>query len=261
MEIEFELNKSVDENAGTYFNKAKKAKTKLEGAKKALAESNAKLAKLLTEEDKFVEEEQKKEAKRNRKREWYEKFHWFISSEGFLCIGGRDASSNEIVIKKHTDKNDLVFHTDMAGSPFFVIKDGQNASEITRAEAAQATAVYSRAWKLGHGTAEVFYVNPEQVSKDAQPGEFLAKGSFMIKGKTNYLKPKMEYAVALVNDEIIGGPVNAIKSQTKKYVLIISGRNKKSALAKKIKAKLGGGDLDDIIKFIPSGGAEISKGK
>jgi predicted ribosome quality control (RQC) complex YloA/Tae2 family protein len=261
MEIEFELNKSVDENAGTYFNKAKKAKSKLEGAKKALAESNAKLAKLMKEEDKFVEEEQKKEIKRNKKREWYEKFHWFISSESFLCIGGRDASSNEIVVKKHTDKNDLVFHTDMAGSPFFVIKDGQNAGEATRAEAAQATAVYSRAWKLGHGTAEVFYVNPDQVSKDAQPGEFLAKGSFMIKGKTNYIKPKLEYAIALVKDEIIGGPVNAIESQTKKFVIVISGRNKKSALAKKIKAKLGGGDLDDIIKFIPSGGAEISKRK
>lgn len=261
MEIEFDLNKSVDENAGTYFNKAKKAKAKLEGAKKALKDSEAKLAKLMTEEDKFVEEEQEKEAKRNRKREWYEKFHWFISSEGFLCIGGRDASSNEIVVKKHTDKNDLVFHTDISGSPFFVIKDGQNAGEITRAEAAQATAVYSRAWKLGHGTAEVFYVNPEQVSKDAQPGEFLAKGSFMIKGKTNYLKPKLEYAIALVNNEIIGGPVEAIKSHSKKFVLIISGRNKKSALAKKIKAKLGGGDLDDIIKFIPSGGAEIGKGK
>jgi len=47
-------------------------------------------------------------------KEWYEKFRWFISSDDFLILGGRDATSNEIVIKKHTEKNDLVFHR-----PFF----------------------------------------------------------------------------------------------------------------------------------------------
>ena len=30
----------------------------------------------------------------------YMKFRWFISSDGFLCLGGRDATSNEIIIKK-----------------------------------------------------------------------------------------------------------------------------------------------------------------
>jgi hypothetical protein len=30
-------------------------------------------------------------------------------------------------------------------------------------------------------------------------------------------------------------------------------------MAKKIKAKLKGGDLDEIIKFLPAGGAEIKK--
>ena len=46
----------------------------------------------------------KKTEKKNRKQEWYEKFHWFFSSEDFLCIGGKDATSNEIIIKKHTEK-------------------------------------------------------------------------------------------------------------------------------------------------------------
>jgi len=259
MEIEIDLTKSVDENAGTYFNLAKKAKKKIEGAKKAVEVSKKKLEKLQKDEDKFMEVETKKLEKKERKKEWYEKFHWFISSEDFLCIGGKDATTNEIIIKKHTDKDDLVFHTDMAGSPFFIIKNGQEASEATIEETAQAVAVYSRAWKLGHTTADVFYVKPEQVSKEAQSGEYMSKGSFMVRGKSTYLHPKLQYAIGLLNEEIIGGPVNAIKKRTKNFILVMSGKEKKSSLAKKIRSKLKGGDLDDIIKFLPAGGAEIKK--
>ncbi|PIN73838.1 hypothetical protein COV20_01850 [Candidatus Woesearchaeota archaeon CG10_big_fil_rev_8_21_14_0_10_45_16] len=257
MEIEFDLTKSVDENAGKYYDLAKKAKKKLEGARKALEESRQKLEKLQKDEARFWEEESKKETKRNRKREWYEKFHWFVSSEGYLCVGGKDATSNEIVVKKHLDKDDLVLHTDMAGSPFFVIKDGQKASEKSIQEAAQAVAVYSKAWKLGHGTADVFYVKPEQVTKEAKAGEHLAKGSFMVYGKTQYLHPKLEYAIGILGEEVIGGPVSAIEKKTKVYVVVIPGGEKKSSLAKKIRSKLKGGDLDDIIKFLPAGGASV----
>ena len=259
MEIIIDLNKSVDENAGIYFDLSKKNKKKLEGAKAALEETRKKLVQLQKQEHTFREEETKKREKTQRKREWYERFHWFISSEGFLCIGGKDATSNEIVIKKHLEKDDLVLHTDMSGSPFFVIKNGQQAGEKTIEEAAQAVAANSRAWKLGYSTIEVFYVKPEQVSKEAKAGESLAKGSFMIYGKTTYLHPKIESAVGLLDDEIIGGPIAAIENKTKNYVVVIPGREKKSALAKKIKAKLKGGDLDDIIKFIPAGGAEVKK--
>ncbi|MDP3640087.1 MAG: NFACT RNA binding domain-containing protein [Nanoarchaeota archaeon] len=263
MHIELDLTKSLEENAGHYFDLAKKAKKKLAGAEVAVAESKKKLEKLLKEEKQFWEEEEKKQQelrqRKERKREWYEKFHWFISSEGFLCVGGKDATSNELVIKKHTEKEDLVFHTDMAGSPFFVVKNGQAAGEATRQEAAQAVAVYSRAWKLGHASADVFYVKPEQVSKEAKPGEFLTKGSFMIYGKTTYLHPKLEGAIGLVDRRIIGGPLAAVQHQTKSFIVVIQGKEKKSDLAKKIKHQLGGGDLDDIIAFLPAGGGGMTK--
>ena len=259
MQIEIFLNKSVDENAGIYFNLAKKAKKKLKGAKEALEKTEQDLQKLKKQEDKFRVEEEKKRVRVERKREWYEKFHWFISSEGFLCIGGRDATSNEIVVKKHMDKEDLVLHTDMAGSPFFVIKNGSEATEETIKEAAQAVAVYSKAWKLGHGTADVFYVKPEQVTKEAKAGEALAKGSFMVYGETKYIHPRLEYCLGLIDGQIIGGPLEAVKSRTKNYVMVISGGEKKSALAKKVKSKLKGGDLDEIIKFLPAGGGMIKK--
>ena len=263
MEIEIDLHKSVDENAGIYFDLSKKAKKKLEGAKAALADSKKKLAELQKQESKFWEEEEKKrlekEAKAARPKEWYEKFHWFISSEGYLCIGGKDATTNEIIIKKHLDKDDLVFHTEMSGSPFFVIKDGQKASDITLNEAAQAAAIYSRAWKGGYTQAEVFSVLPEQVSKEARSGEFIAKGSFMVYGKKTSYQPKLECAIGLIEEKlIVGGPVSAVQKQTAHYYIIIPGHEKKSELGKKLIRLLKGGDLDDIIKFLPGEG-EIKK--
>jgi len=263
MEIEFDLKKGVDENAGHYFDLAKKAKKKLEGAKDALQKSAKDLEKLRKDEKKFLVEEEKKQIRKQRKKEWYEKFHWFISSEGYLCIGGKDATSNEVIIKKHAEKGDIVLHTDMAGSPFFVVKNGEEATEKTIEEAAEVVAAYSRAWKLGHSTADVFHVRPEQVTKEAKSGESLQKGSFMIYGKTEYHHPRLQFAIGLVKDdkgeEVIGGPISAVKAKTSNFIKVIPGREKKSALAKKIKSKLKGGHLDDIIKFLPAGGGQLKK--
>lgn len=259
MDVEIGLTKSVEQNAGVYFDLAKKAKKKAAGTSKALEESKKKLAQLQQDEHKFVAEEEKKLQKKERKKEWYEKFHWFMSSEGFLCIGGKDSTTNEIIIKKHLEKDDIIFHADMAGSPFFIVKNGQKATEITLQEAAQATAAYSKAWKLGHTIADVFYVNPEQVSKEAKAGEFMAKGSFMIRGKTNYLHPPVELAIGKVEEQIIGGPESAVKKQTSNYILVVPGEEAKGSLTKKIKHALGGGELNEIMNFLPAGGAQIKK--
>ena len=35
-------------------------------------------------------------------RQWYEKFRWFTSSEGFLVVAGKDTVSNEVLIKKYS---------------------------------------------------------------------------------------------------------------------------------------------------------------
>jgi predicted ribosome quality control (RQC) complex YloA/Tae2 family protein len=259
MEIELYLEKSVDENAGRYFDKAKKAKKKLEGAHDALENTKKEIAKLENEDAKFWVEEEKRQMHVNRKREWYEKFHWFISSEGFLCIGGKDATSNDIIVKKHMEKGDIVFHTEEPGSPFFIVKNGQECGDATKEECAQATAIYSKAWKLGHASADVFYVNDTQVTKEAKSGEFVAKGAFMVYGDRTFMRPTLQCAIGFVEDMIIGGPVEAVKKQTEKIVVVVPGREKKSSLGKKIKMKLGNGVLDDIVRFLPGPGGFMKR--
>ncbi|MFH1073381.1 MAG: NFACT RNA binding domain-containing protein [Nanoarchaeota archaeon] len=252
--VPLSLNKSVEENASLYFEQAKKARKKLEGAKRALDISRMKLeAEQRASQEKERNAEEKRKIAPSRKKEWYEKFRWFKSSDGFLVIGGRDAATNEIVIKKHTDKNDLVFHTEMAGSPFVVAKlEGKEISETMRTEAATFTAVHSRAWKLQMGRAEVFYVRPEQVTKQAKAGEYLDKGAFIIKGETTHLFPGFSFAIGIFEGKAMGGPLSAVKKHCAEYLEIEPGEEKPSDVAKAVKRKIGG-DLDEIIRALPSG--------
>lgn len=255
-----DLTKSIDQNAAAYFERAKKIKKKIEGAEKALEDSLNKLKELESKREKFAQEKSKQEKLRERKQEWYEKFRWFISSEGFLVIGGRDATSNEIVIKKHTDSNDLVLHTDMAGSPFFVVKsEGKAVGEKTKHEAADATCTFSRAWKNGLQTSSVFYVNPEQVSKKTQSGEYMGKGAFMVYGKTNYIDNRVNLTVGMTKQQqVMSGPLDAVKKHCDKYIVLEQGNEKVSSTAKYMQHKIGG-LLDEIIRALPSGGFRIKK--
>ena len=266
MQVILQLNKTVEQNAELYFAKAKKNKKKIEGVLKAIAIAEQKQQELEEKKERLkeqiLEKEKENVQKTAVKKEWYEKFRWFFSSEGFLVIGGRDATTNEIVVKKHADKHDFIFHTDMAGSPFFIVKtEGRKPGQQTLQEAANATAIYSRAWKKGLVSNEVFYVTPEQVSKTANPGEYMGKGAFMIRGKTTYLNPDMRFAIGCDEKEqkIIAGPKSAIQQKTKNWIEVVQGEEKVSDLAKKIKHHLKAGDLDTIIAMLPSGGCALSK--
>ena len=55
-------------------------------------------------------------------KEWYEKFRWFTSSDGFLVVAGKDTVSNEVLVKKYATQEDAVFHAEISGAPFVVVK-------------------------------------------------------------------------------------------------------------------------------------------
>ena len=97
MDVKIDFSKSVEENASDYFDKAKKSKKKIESIESAIKQSEKKLETALKKSEKT----EKKKIVMQRKKEWFESFHWFYSSEGFLVIGGKDASSNESLVKKH----------------------------------------------------------------------------------------------------------------------------------------------------------------
>jgi hypothetical protein len=262
MRLVLNVKKSLEQNAEAYFEKAKKAKRKIEGLKQALKRFEQQKDELLKKQASMAERlEKPKATAAGRTKQWYEKFRWFFSSDGFLCIGGRDATTNEIIIKKHTQTGDLVFHTEAPGSPFFVIKaEGREIPAATKEEAAQATASFSRGWKLGITSMEVYHVTPEQVTKEAKAGEYIAKGAFMVYGKRTQYHPTLEAAVGALEDgRIMAGPLPAVKKHCKKYAVIKQGDEKTSDTAKRLIHLLGTGTPDEVIPVLPAGGCRLQK--
>ena len=261
MRLTLDINKTAEQNAGVYFVKGKKFKKKTEGVTEAVARFEVEKKKLLKQEASVVQRLEKIKPRTDRKKEWYEKFRWFYSSEGFLCIGGRDATTNDIIVKKHTLPGDLIFHTEAPGSPFFIIKaEGKPIGDATKEEVAQAAAAFSRGWKLGVGSMEVYHVTPEQVTKEAKSGEYLTKGAFMVYGKRTYYHPTLEVAVGLLDDgRVMAGPLPAVKKHCKKYLIIRQGDDKVSDIAKKLIHQLGAGTPDEFISALPTGGMRAAK--
>ena len=48
----------------------------------------------------------KRELKAVRKAYWFEKFAWFVTSENYLCVAGRDAQQNDLLVKKYLKAGD-----------------------------------------------------------------------------------------------------------------------------------------------------------
>ncbi len=262
MEITISLHKKLEQSAGEYFEKAKKLRKKAEGARETVKRLQKELEQIEKKQAEAVVQKKEKKTRIERQKEWYEKFRWFISSEGFFCIGGRDAQSNEIVVKKHTEKDDIVFHTETPGSPFFVIKTkGKKPGEATLQETADATASFSRAWKLGIGAIDVYSVAPEQLSRQAPSGEYIQKGAFIVTGKRTHYTGKPGLAVGKLEDgRIMSGPESAVKKNCSKYLILQQGRDKPSDCAKKIAKELDA-EIDDALRLLPGGECKLVSGK
>ena len=209
-----------------------------------------------------------------RKKLWYEKFRWFITSDGLLAIGGKDATSNDILIKRHTEENDLIFHAEIHGSPFFVLKGGKPDMENSIYEVGQSVISFSKAWKEGLSSIKAYWVNKNQVKLSAPSGMSMGKGSFMIEGKRNYIKNldvKLAVGIKIENQNmlILSGSPQAIKKNAISGVIIVYDNSKLSDGAKKIKNELYKNlnpkylpllkelSIDDIIRAMPSGGIRI----
>jgi predicted ribosome quality control (RQC) complex YloA/Tae2 family protein len=127
---------------------------------------------------------------KRRKKFWFEKFYWFVSSDGILVLGGRDAQQNEKLVKHYLKESDVYVHADIHGASSVIVKSshGKPIPERTLIEAGHLSLCRSSAWDAKLITS-AYWVNPDQVSKSAPTGLYLGTGSFMIRGKKNYLPP------------------------------------------------------------------------
>ena len=269
--IDVIIDMDVPQNAQRYYEKAKVMKAKAEGAERALTHSLKKM-----DEEKRCETKKpglEKHRVKKKKIRWYERYRWFFSTEGFLVIGGRDADTNEELVKKYLEPRDIFLHADVHGAPAVIVKtDGKEISEPTLHEAAQFAVSYSAIWKQGLGSGRCYWVHPDQVSKTPESGEHVPKGAFIIRGERHYLESRAQLAVGILDDKIVGGPVSAITRVAQLVVVLEPGKYNPSDLAKMISRELLAAapedekknlrkiiTVDQIVKFLPAGYSEISR--
>lgn len=261
--IKINFRRTVAENAEKAYDDNKKLRKKLDGAKTSI-EKTKKLIEASKKKGEIEKEKNEKIVKKD-KILWFERFRWFISSEGNVVIGGKDTKSNELVVKKYLKEGDRYAHADIQGAPSIIIKNkGVNdealtISDKTLEEACIFAASYSKAWKQ-FAEAQAYWVLPEQVSKTAQSGEFIPKGAFIIRGKRNYYRCKLEIAVGEIDvlneKKIMAGPVDSVQKKATRFIILQPGEIKKSDIAKRI-AKAFDVNVDSVERVLPAGGVSV----
>jgi predicted ribosome quality control (RQC) complex YloA/Tae2 family protein len=266
--IKINTKSALQSIASVLFNEAKKQSGAISSIQAIKEKTEKKLEKFLskTESEKDIIT-----VSEIRKKNWYERYRWFFTTDGILTIGGRDAASNSAVIRKHLVKNDKVFHGDIFGSPFFILKEAENAPDISMNEVAHATVCFSRAWREGLYGVSAYWVNPEQVKKSAPSGEFLPKGSFTIEGQRNFIKSEtLRLAVGIMpQDEddyvLTCGPPEPIKKNSICYAIIEPHGLEMAEAAKKIRMEFlkiyediaRKINIDDFVRALPAGKSQI----
>ncbi|MDH3501244.1 MAG: ribosome rescue protein RqcH [Nitrosopumilus sp.] len=265
--IQINSKSSLQSIASVLFNEAKRQSGAVKSIEQIKENTLKKLEKL---QNKTESEKNEVIISDIRKKNWYERYRWFFTSDGLLAIGGRDAASNSAVIRKHLGKNDKVFHGEIHGSPFFILKDAENAPISSMNEVAHATSCFSRAWREGMQGMKSYWVNPEQVKKSAPSGQFLPKGSFTIEGKRNFIGvPSLKLAVGIISQNdtylLTSGPVEPIKKNSICYAIIEPHGSEMVETAKKIKIEFSKLEeeivkdisIDDFVRVLPAGQSQI----
>ncbi|CAN9502492.1 unnamed protein product [Ophioblennius macclurei] len=188
MLVDVDLGLSAYANAKKYYDSKRTAEKKeqktIEAADKAMKSAEKKTQQTLKEVQTVTT------IQKARKVYWFEKFLWFISSENYLVIAGRDQQQNEMIVKRYLRAGDIYVHADLHGATSCVIKNpsGDPIPPRTLNEAGTMAICYSAAWDAKIVTS-AWWVHHHQVSKTAPTGEYLTTGSFMIRGKKNFLPP------------------------------------------------------------------------
>ncbi|XP_036203143.1 nuclear export mediator factor NEMF isoform X5 [Myotis myotis] len=140
--VDVDLSLSAYANAKKYYDHkryaAKKTQKTVEAAEKAFKSAEKKTKQTLKEVQTVTS------IQKARKVYWFEKFLWFISSENYLIIGGRDQQQNEIIVKRYLTPGDIYVHADLHGATSCVIKnptDGGDSSSEEDKEELQETPV------------------------------------------------------------------------------------------------------------------------
>jgi predicted ribosome quality control (RQC) complex YloA/Tae2 family protein len=251
------VHESLEANIGLLFEAQKKLKRKIAGARAAM-------------EKPFASKPNKSAGVPVMKKRWYHRFRWFFTSDGTLVLGGKDASQNEELVKRYMEGRDRFVHADVHGASVVIVKGETERMD----QVAQFAASYSGAWRSGHFSADVYAADPSQVSKTPESGEYVSRGSFVVRGEREYFRDvPLAVSIGLQQSPeiaVIGGPPAAVSERAGIFVTLKPGEFEPNDIAKKVlrilREQLKDEDLkgiksvlntEQVAAFVPPGGSDI----
>ena len=256
--VVLDYTKGLDANASDLYQKGKEIGDKAKRAKEALDESRAELAKL----EKGINKAKALAAGRAEptKQFWFERYKWFVTPQGRLVIAGKDAHTNDNIVKKHLKEKDVYAHADVHGAPSVILKDGIAASEQELRDACHFAIAQSKAWVAALAEGGAFWVYPDQVSKTPNPGEFVPRGAFIIRGKRNYeYHLPMELVIGETyyqgSRKVMCGPHSCFEN-CDRYIVIRPGKGKAGRKTNEV-AKRFQVPEEEISRILPPGDFDI----
>ena len=232
---------TINEITRKILEKIKKLEKKLAGARKALEETKNKLDHIDHEIEKVYRE--KTYVIVEPRREWYHGFRWFITTNGFLVVAGKDAQTNDALLRKYLEPSDIILHVDIPGGAVVLIKNALNrVKEQDLIEAMTYAAAYSKAWNIGYSAVDVFIAKPQDISLHPPSKTYLKKGSFIVHKKKIIKNVPLEICIGLklhldennVYAQLVSGPRNRISAISDIYVVLRPGKIDKNAVTKRI---------------------------
>ena len=284
----------VEKNADRLYQEAKRIQEKKAGAQAAIENTREELAEIKARRDEWEADDGEDDSQEDTEQRdidwlsrssvpvrqsdnWYDRFRWFHTSDGFLVIGGRNADQNEEIVKKYLDRGDLFFHAQAHGGPVTVLKatdpsesydEELTIPDSSKEEAAQFAVSYSSVWKDAKFSGDAYMVDHTQVSKTPESGEFLEKGGFAIRGDRTYFRDvPVGVAVGVTCEpetRVVGGPPEAIADQAESVIEVEPGKYAQNDIAKRVYREFRSRFADEsfvrkiaspdlIQKFLPPG--------
>lgn len=179
-----DLRKTAYANASSYFDKRIAISEKLKRTESQEKE-------VIRKVDKEAQKNKKTASmtiQEKRKTWWFERFHWFITTENYLVIAGRDKIQNDVLVKHYLKKDDIYLHADIQGAASVIIKNPSTkpVSPISIQQAAEFAVSRSSAWKSNE-PCKCFWVYANQVKKIIPGAQQAPVGAFYIVGEKNYI--------------------------------------------------------------------------
>jgi predicted ribosome quality control (RQC) complex YloA/Tae2 family protein len=262
--VPLSLERSPRESARELFEEVKRQQTKLAGARAALAETEARRTGAMARPAPRTRASEP----RRSKLHWFERFRWFVSSEGAVVIAGRDAATNDLMVRRNLKDGDRYVHADLHGAASVIVKHpapgAPELTDLTLREAGQWAVVFSKAWRAGLASASAFWVEPDQVSKAGASGEFVARGAWAIHGSKNVLRDlPMEIGVGTVDyegDQLwSSAPPSALRARGALRATLIPGdERERPAVEVALAAELGLA-RDRLQSLLPAGGIAVRR--